>query len=92
MKFSLKELKRISKWFDKTSEDLDDLDLKAYDKINRYIKEEEESLDTDPLVFPAKKIKKDNEIYEDECEPEEEFDDKEEYRAYLMNKDKDEED
>ena len=60
MKFTLKELKRISQWFDDSSGDLNDFDLKIYEKINEFIKDIEYSSSKDPLIYkpPKKKRKK----------------------------------
>jgi len=40
MKFSLKELRLIAKWFE--SDDRGDLDLKIYDKINDFLEENDD--------------------------------------------------
>lgn len=70
MKFSLKELKRISKWFDDTSEDLKDIDLKIYEKINDLIQDKETNFSKDPLVYKPPKKKKDIDVgdYTDDYE------------------------
>ena len=42
LKLSLKELKRISRWFDSAGDNLENFDLKIYEKINEFIKEQEQ--------------------------------------------------
>jgi len=73
VKFSLKELKRISKWFDATTLDLKDIDLKIYEKINDLVKDRETYLSKDPLVYKPPRGKKPSKDYESTSEYEEEL-------------------
>lgn len=73
MRFTLKELKRISKWFDETSMDLKDIDLRIYEKINDLVKDQETLNSRDPLVYKPpknKKLTKDYDEYEEEVKEE----------------------
>jgi len=75
MNITLKESKRLLKWFDVAVEcgNLTDADLKLYDKIRENIEEDEDS--DDPLIFNPVKKSKDTYTYEEEEEEELDEDD-----------------
>ena len=66
LKLSLKELKRISRWFDSAGDNLENFDLKIYEKINEFIKEQEQLNSTDILTY--RPIKKKKDFYDDDAE------------------------
>lgn len=68
LKLSLKELKMILKWFDTSSENLGDFDLKIYDKIIEYVKEKEQLKQNDILVYRPIKKKKDDFVYDEDSD------------------------
>ena len=65
MNINLKECKLLLNWFDIAEEcsDLDDKDLKLHDKIKDFVDDNDDSDNSDPLIFKTNKKK--TKVYKD---------------------------